>query len=149
MILGESTDFFDGFIARKTGQISNTGKIYDPMADSIFHIMIWMSFLSVGWISVWLVILFFVRDSVVSNIRICLASHRVVLAARCSGKIKAAIQAVAQLSLVVLHIFLKGNYLECLQFSVVMIAAGITVYSLGDYIWAFNEVVKRKGTIIE
>ena len=34
--VGASTDFLDGFIARRTGQVSELGKLLDPLADRIF-----------------------------------------------------------------------------------------------------------------
>ena len=34
--VGASTDFLDGYIARRTGQISELGKLLDPLADRIF-----------------------------------------------------------------------------------------------------------------
>ena len=147
MILGEITDALDGYVARKTGQISNLGKIYDPMCDSIFHMVIWISFLAIGWVPIYLVLVFFVRDCVVSNIRICLASHRIVLSARTSGKIKAIAQATAQISLVVLHIFISGSALKEFQLLIVWSAAIVTVYSLFDYSRRFWQVVKEKGLL--
>jgi len=147
MILGEFTDFLDGFVARRTNQVSNLGKVFDPMCDSVFHMVIWMSMLATGWVSVYFVILFFVRDTVVSTIRICLASHGIVLAARKSGKIKAASQATAQITIVVIHLWLTGNLLESLQLLTVSLAALVTLFSLCDYSWGFYQLVKGKATI--
>ena len=148
MILGEITDALDGYVARKTGQISNLGKIYDPMCDCVFHMVIWISFLAIGWAPVYLVLVFFVRDCIVSNIRICLASHHIVLSARMSGKIKAIAQATAQISLVVLHIFMSGSVLEQLQVLIIWAAAIMTAYSLYDYSWKFWQVVREKGLLL-
>lgn len=33
---GAGTDFLDGFIARRTGQVSEVGKLLDPLADRVF-----------------------------------------------------------------------------------------------------------------
>ncbi len=35
MLLAVATDYFDGFLARKLGKISELGKIIDPLADKI------------------------------------------------------------------------------------------------------------------
>ncbi|HAD82196.1 MAG: hypothetical protein A2509_00690 [Candidatus Edwardsbacteria bacterium RIFOXYD12_FULL_50_11] len=35
MLLAVATDYFDGYLARKLGQISSPGKILDPLADKI------------------------------------------------------------------------------------------------------------------
>ena len=34
--IGASTDFLDGYIARRTGAVSELGKLLDPLADRIF-----------------------------------------------------------------------------------------------------------------
>jgi len=145
MILGELTDFFDGMHARRTNQISNLGKVFDPMCDSIFHMTIWIGFLAIGWISVFFVVLFFARDSVVSTIRTYMASHNIVLAARWSGKIKMATQSLVQTVLVVLHLIsISENALYCTQLIMVSLAATVTVISLCDYCLHFFYAVKEK-----
>jgi len=135
MILGEITDGLDGFFARRYGRVSDFGKLFDPMCDSFFHIIIWLSFLKLGWVPIYFVILFFGRDLVVSYIRIWLASQKekIILAARISGKIKAVAQATAQISIVFSHLFLSRNILENIQRWLVLLAAGVTIYSLLDY----------------
>lgn len=147
MILGEFTDWLDGQMARRNGQISSLGKIYDPMCDSIFHMIIWMSFLAIGWVCVYLVIMFFVRDTVVAYIRICLAASGATnkLAARLSGKIKAVSQGIAQELLVILHMFFSGNTLADVQLTIVGLAGIITLYSLCDYSLGFWRVVRETG----
>ena len=149
MGLAEFTDFFDGFVARRTNQVSSFGKIYDPMCDSISHMIVWISLLAVGWVPAFFVILFFVRDVIVSNIRTCLASHNIVLAARNSGKIKAVAQATAQIVLVGLHLFFFGDTLETLQLLTVRLAAFFTVLSLFDYSWGFYQLVKGKQMVFK
>ncbi|MCX6720941.1 MAG: CDP-alcohol phosphatidyltransferase family protein [Candidatus Staskawiczbacteria bacterium] len=150
MVLGEFTDFFDGFVARYklpdgTNRVSDFGKIYDPMCDSIFHMVIWITLLSLGWISPYFVIIFFSRDAIVSNIRIFLIRRGIVLAARWSGKIKAGTQAVAQIAIVISHLSVAGGALENFQFSAVLVAVGVTLFSLCDYGWdAYRKFTKTE-----
>lgn len=148
MVLGELTDFVDGWVARKGNRVSDVGKLLDPLCDSVFHMAIWMSFLSLGWAPLYLVILFFARDAIVSTIRSCLAKHGIALAARWSGKIKAVAQATAQLFIVLLHILLKGNALEIAQIALISAAAVITVWSLVDYSWCFYGFIRSKKVVL-
>jgi len=152
MALGELTDFLDGRHARRTNQVSNLGKIFDPMCDSIFHMTIWIGFLAVGWISahyVYFVVLFSARDSIVSTIRTYMANHGIVLAARWSGKIKMCTQSAAQIILVILHLVPAfKNVLSCTGLIVVSIAALVTLISLCDYVFHFYQAVKEKRVII-
>ena len=61
------TDFLDGFIARYTKNITDVGKILDPMADKVMLISIYvvLSLKSVGNVNivpVWLTLLIIFRD---------------------------------------------------------------------------------------
>ncbi len=146
---GEFTDWLDGFIARRTCQVSSLGKIFDPMCDSIFHMVIWLTFLAIGWVPLFFVIFFFVRDIVVANIRICLASHKTDLSAKMSGKVKAVSQGLAQISLILIHHFFShSDEFEYIQLAIVSLAATVTLYSLLNYGMNFRRVVKEKGSVL-
>lgn len=140
MVLGEATDFSDGIVARRISQISDLGKLLDPLSDSVFHMAIWMTLLSLGWAPLYLVILFFARDAIVQTVRSYLASRQVVLAARMTGKLKAGFQAGAQLAVVSLHVFYNSNTLEM---AVIWLAALMTFASLADYLWCAVKPVFR------
>jgi cardiolipin synthase (CMP-forming) len=63
--LGALTDFFDGFIARRLGQVSEIGKLLDPLADRIFIIALALALVSVGALPWWLATAIVIRDLVV------------------------------------------------------------------------------------
>ncbi len=101
MVIAEFTDLADGIVARRFESVSALGKIIDPMADSLYRALVFLGFMSVGWMPVWMVALIFSRDIVVSYIRIFTQQMGVTYAARTSGKIKAIVQAVAQFGCVI------------------------------------------------
>jgi CDP-diacylglycerol---glycerol-3-phosphate 3-phosphatidyltransferase len=96
LLVGEISDIADGSIARRTGTVSNLGKLLDPMSDSLFRMFVFLAFLSVGWIPLWMVCILFARDILVAYLRVFSALGNIVLSARQSGKIKAISQAVCQ-----------------------------------------------------
>lgn len=105
LLISESTDAADGFVARRFGQVTDFGKLLDPMADSITRISAFLAFTQPPVnLPVVLVFLFIYRDSVVSTLRTVCALKGFALAARTSGKIKAALQAVAIFFIVILLI---------------------------------------------
>ena len=146
MVLGELTDAIDGIVARKMGQVSAFGKLLDPCCDSIFRMTIWIAMLFIGWVPLWAVILFFTRDSVVSMIRQVVAKDGTAFAARKSGKIKAALQALAQFTLVASHTFLVSRVTPGAQTAAICVAAAATVWSVVDYSYGAYRGMHARGT---
>ncbi len=138
VIIMELTDAFDGYFARRRNEVSDFGKILDPLADSLSRLTIFITFLVAGIAPIWMVLVFLYRDSAISTIRIVCAYNKLVLAARTSGKIKAVVQATAIISI------LTGRIAEYfwpqllpwagIYYWLLMAAVIITVYSLYDYL---------------
>ncbi len=59
------TDFFDGFIARRTRSISELGRLLDPLADRIFIVAIALALVARGTLPWWLAAAVIGRDIVV------------------------------------------------------------------------------------
>jgi CDP-diacylglycerol--glycerol-3-phosphate 3-phosphatidyltransferase len=147
--LSELSDLFDGFFARKKNQVTDLGKILDPMADSIFRLSVFLTFTQ-GLIQIplLLVCLFLYRDTIISTLRTVCALRGVALAARWSGKVKAVLQAVIALFILILMI---PYSLGCLQLETlreislytVIIGAIYTLYSGFEYIYANWNYIKR------
>jgi CDP-diacylglycerol--glycerol-3-phosphate 3-phosphatidyltransferase len=95
VILLELSDAFDGFAARARNQVTDLGKIFDPICDAISRQTIFLSFLLVKAIPLWAFLVFLYRDSLIYLLRIMAAKDGTVLAASASGKFKAITQAVA------------------------------------------------------
>jgi CDP-diacylglycerol--glycerol-3-phosphate 3-phosphatidyltransferase len=91
-LLIEITDMLDGRIARARNQVTDFGKVLDPVADSLSRQTIFISFMIAGIIPWWLYLVFFYRDAFLQLLRIICASGGLVLAARQSGKLKAVLQ---------------------------------------------------------
>jgi len=102
LIFSELSDVFDGVIARRTNQVTDLGKLLDPMADSIFRMSVFFSFTQgvMALPLLWVLLLFY-RDCLVGAIRNLCAVKGFALAARASGKIKAIVQAVSSFLIVV------------------------------------------------
>jgi CDP-diacylglycerol---glycerol-3-phosphate 3-phosphatidyltransferase len=91
----ETSDALDGYLARKFDQVSDFGKVVDPMADSISVVSVFLAFtMPPVSLPLFIVFLFIYRDSVISTLRTLCAMRGVALAARASGKIKTILQAL-------------------------------------------------------
>ncbi len=142
LLFCELTDLADGFLARRKNQVTDLGKVIDPMADSITNIAVLFTFTQ-GWIDIpiLLVFVFLYREFFISTLRTICALKGVTLAARTSGKIKTLIQAVVGVTIVVLMIpftlgYLSLETLQWVSFSLVAVAAIYSVISAVDYIYA-------------
>jgi CDP-diacylglycerol--glycerol-3-phosphate 3-phosphatidyltransferase len=56
------TDLLDGFVARKVGAISSTGKWLDGLSDKVLTDVIWIALASIGFCPWWLALLIVARD---------------------------------------------------------------------------------------
>src|SRR5580765_1755209 len=60
-----ATDWVDGTVARRTGQVSELGKVLDPTADRLAIAAGLIAFVLRGVIPLWAALLILVRDAVV------------------------------------------------------------------------------------
>lgn len=140
--LSELSDAVDGYLARKFNQVTDFGKVLDPMADSIARTSVFLTFtLEPVKLPMILVFIFLYRDSVISTLRTVCALKGFALAARPTGKIKAVIQGIAAfivLGMMIPHSlgYLSAENLHIQGTIIVGIAATYTVYSGFDYIVA-------------
>lgn len=94
-IVAAVTDWLDGYLARKHNQVSDFGKLWDPVADKLLvlaALLLLMDWGKVGFIAV---LIIEARELIISGIRLVAASKGVVIAADMSGKLKTVLQFVA------------------------------------------------------
>jgi CDP-diacylglycerol--glycerol-3-phosphate 3-phosphatidyltransferase len=95
MVLGFMlTDYLDGHLARKWGEVSTLGKYLDPFSDKISNMTIFLCFIATGYAPVWMVALIYFREASVETLRTLAAAENVIMPARRSGKWKTAIQGI-------------------------------------------------------
>jgi CDP-diacylglycerol--glycerol-3-phosphate 3-phosphatidyltransferase len=99
------TDYLDGQIARKTGQITPFGQLMDPIADKILVFGAFLAFVQLGVVPFWLVFLMLAREILITGLRLLAANRGQVLPAQSSGKHKTILQLVSILTILVLLIF--------------------------------------------
>lgn len=93
-VIASITDAVDGHLARKYNEITNFGKLLDPIADKILTTAALLAFLQLGLCNVWIVMIVLTREFAVSSIRMISAANGTVIPANIFGKIKTASQMV-------------------------------------------------------
>lgn len=127
-VLAFLTDMLDGYLARKNNQVSNFGKIMDPLADKVLVAAAMVLLTASGVVSSWVTILVLAREFAVSGIRIAAAAEGNVVAASKWGKLKTIWQFIAITLALIIN---RGNlFVDILMW----INLALTVLSGVDYI---------------
>lgn len=149
VIIAELTDLFDGMAARRSNQVTDLGKILDPMADSIFRLSVFLA-LTQGFVKLplWLILFFFYRDSIISMLRTLCALRGYALAARFSGKVKAVLQACAALAILLLMIPYSLGWISLglfreVSFYLALVAVVYSLFSGVEYLFANFGYIKK------
>jgi len=143
------TDFLDGHLARKWGEVSTLGKYLDPFSDKISNMTVFLCFLASDYAPVWMVALIYFREASVETLRTIAAGESIVMPARRSGKWKTAIQGTGILIILVGALdpcFLIPHWEEIwnyLPYSVMGIITFVTLASGIDYFVSSKDVLKK------
>lgn len=155
-LLAASTDFLDGYIARKRGLVTNLGKFLDPIADKVListaMILLLTRPLCFQAVGGWgiiaaggMVALILARELIVSGFRMIAAGQNVVLAADNLGKLKTVAQDFAMSVLIMVMPFLDtktGEVFNYIGLAAFALSAVLTVWSGINYIVKNREVLK-------
>jgi len=96
-ILASTTDYFDGYLARRYNVISPVGKLLDPMADKLLVMaaLIMLVACREGAVPAWMVVVILGREIVVTSLRGMGSSRGIVIQAEELGKYKTTLQIFA------------------------------------------------------
>jgi cardiolipin synthase len=81
-----STDWIDGYIARRTGQVTEFGKLLDPLADRLALAAAIVTFVAVEAFPLWAALLVLIRDALVLIVAGLLGARGIRIDVRRIGK---------------------------------------------------------------
>jgi len=143
MALAEISDIMDGRVARRYGKVSKVGKVLDPIADSFYHLAVFVAFVIAGWMWWSFLIIFILRDLISYVFRLISYIKSAELGARRSGKLKAIFQGTAQISTVVLYLIAPESHIaQSICFLLLGSAIVMTVISGADYLHQAYKVLR-------
>jgi CDP-diacylglycerol--glycerol-3-phosphate 3-phosphatidyltransferase len=93
-LIASVTDWLDGYLARRLNQITNFGKLMDPLADKVLVASALICLIPLGALPAWAVIVIITREFLITGLRQLAAGQGVILPADPLGKHKTAWQLI-------------------------------------------------------
>jgi CDP-diacylglycerol--glycerol-3-phosphate 3-phosphatidyltransferase len=133
------TDWLDGLIARRRGQVTVLGKLLDPVADKLLVAAALISLVQVGRVEAWIVVVIIGRELAITGLRGVSAAQGMVVGASDLGKYKTFAQYLAVTLLILEKNVPAGLEAEYVYLSRGMLWAALTltVVSGFDYFVRF------------
>jgi CDP-diacylglycerol--glycerol-3-phosphate 3-phosphatidyltransferase len=144
-LFASATDWLDGYLARKWGQVTKMGKLLDPIADKILVASALIILVNINKGDPWLAIAAIViisREFAVTGLRAIASSEGIVIPAETTGKYKTGTQIIAILSFV-LDYHMETSWLTTLGWITLIIAVILSAYSAVQYFIQFWKKLKK------
>ncbi len=136
-VIAASTDWMDGYWARKYGQVTKLGRIFDPFVDKIIICGSFIALVEVGGSNVasWMATAVVARELLVTSLRGMVEGSGGDFSASQLGKWKMVLQCVAIVA-ILLSLMYAGQiaWLATTAHALLWAAIAITIYSGYDYV---------------
>jgi CDP-diacylglycerol---glycerol-3-phosphate 3-phosphatidyltransferase len=127
-LVAAGTDWLDGYVARRFNQITDLGKILDPLVDKLLVFAPLLCLIELREIPAWSVFLILFRELTIAGWRV---QQTKISGANLWGKAKT----VSQIAAIALLIAPLQNSGHTLALGVYAIAVSLTLISGGIYLW--------------
>ncbi len=122
IVLAGLTDYFDGIAARRRNEISQLGKIIDPVADKLFVAFLGVILILLRGLPVWFVAVFLIRDFLILTVSYLLFLNRdIVITSSFLGKITSVV--------LLLTLILYTIRLEAIGLPLVYVSTALVIIS--------------------
>ncbi len=139
-----ATDWLDGYLARRRGQVTTLGKLLDPIADKLLTVSAFISLVELQAAPAWMVVLVVGREFAVSGMRSIAAARGVIIAASPWGKFKTASQVVAITLLILTNTLERWGRYGFLGVAFLWVVVVLAIVSAVDYFARFARSVDLK-----
>jgi CDP-diacylglycerol--glycerol-3-phosphate 3-phosphatidyltransferase len=135
------TDYFDGYLARRYGLVSNLGKVMDPVADKLLVASSLIMLTSLGWMPAWIACIIIGRELAISGLRNIIAQNKQDVSASSLGKYKTGFQIAAIIPLM-FHYPAFGLDFHAIGMVFLWCALVLTLWSGTDYFLRFRKLLR-------
>ncbi len=131
--IAAGSDKLDGYVARKYNQITNLGKLLDPLADKLLIAAALIMMVQEDMISSWIAVIIIGREIVITALRMVATEQGIALAADQYGKIKMVLQVAAIIAVLLNHVPFSLLWDVRVDMILLWLAAGVTLLSGLNY----------------
>jgi CDP-diacylglycerol---glycerol-3-phosphate 3-phosphatidyltransferase len=146
----EVSDLLDGLAARRSGTVSDFGKLFDPYADVFARMTYFVCFVLAGIMPAWVFIIVLYRELSINFLRMQLAQRGIAMGARPGGKLKSATyMAAGAASLLYVSLIQFGLLPDFLPpfaiaiYALYSLAALLAIASFVDYLAQYRKLTAR------
>ena len=144
------SDALDGKLARKYGVVTKFGIYFDPLADKLLVISALVSFVIIGDVKLWMVVMISGRDIVITTLRSIMQMKGITMITSKVGKLKTTLQVFAISNILLYLIFKSYNLSELtsifVNYSIInglmWITTLITVYTGIHYFYRNHKTLR-------
>ena len=132
-LVAATTDWLDGYLARRLSQVTELGKFLDPLVDKLLVLAPLLALVEIGKVPAWGVFLILARELAIAGWRVnpALQGESAMVGANLWGKLKTVVQ-IAAIALLLAPLP-EGGKLPSL--TVFWISVGLTWVSGAIYLW--------------
>lgn len=128
LLLSGLSDLLDGYIARRFNQVSDLGKILDPIADKLFQFSTVVCFVISGAVPFWAVAVIFVKEIVMlTGALIYYNKSDVVIPAKWYGKLASSLYFLCFLTVFFFQIMENSLIVSALAHTVINVMFAVTL----------------------
>lgn len=149
------TDYFDGWLARKFGDVSELGIFLDPLADKVLVLSAFLSFVYLEIIPVWTVIVIVLRDAGTTLMRVYADAIKLKVETSRSAKWKTFLQMLFVFYILILMALYRspefpavtewaaGVLFSSISTTIMLIIVFFTVWTFIEYVLDNKQLFKR------
>ena len=147
-ILASTSDFLDGYLARKLNQTSILGKILDPIADKLLVILVFMMFINSDLLNIYTsigILIITAREIIVMTMREITAHQGIMIDVIKLSKLKTTLQFIS-LAMLFLVSLTRNSNLQILNLTntFILLTAIVSLISLIMYVKTVYRSITRK-----
>lgn len=133
---GVLSDYLDGLVARWRNEISELGKVLDPIADKLMAFFLFLYTVMLGWIPVWYFAMGVARDLLIMSGSGYIKKKRGKVAMSIlSGKVSVNVMSIYWVSV----FFFRDA--ESIHFWFMIASVSIMIYSFVDYVIRYKKIL--------